>query len=305
MKIYFDNVNLNSRSGPNSFGKKLRNSLNKNGHTIKVSPVTNKDHFDVQLSFISSTNKVAPIVQRLDGIYFNSAQNFNSLNAPIKATYDNASAVIFQSEFNKKLTEQYFGAKDQDSSFVIHNGTSLSEIELIKPIENENLDKFSSVWCCASSWRPHKRLKENINYFLEHADSDACFVIAGANPDAQLSHPRVFYAGDCTWENLISLYKRSTTFVHLAWLDHCPNVVVDARASGCKIVCSSTGGTKEIAGKNSIIIEEDIWDFSPLQLYSPPKIDFSNILSCEKIESEIDIHNVSSMYLDVFNRVVK
>ena len=43
---------------------------------------------------------------------------------------------------------------------------------------------------------------------------------------------------------IYKMYKASTHFVHLAWLDHCPNVVVDARASGCKIVCSSAGGTR-------------------------------------------------------------
>jgi hypothetical protein len=74
--------------------------------------------------------------------------------------------------------------------------------------------------------------------------------------------------------SLLSLYKRSSTFIHLAYLDHCPNVVVDAQASGCQIVCSSSGGTKEVVS-NGILIIEDEWDLKPLPLYRPPPLDFS------------------------------
>jgi len=210
--------------------------------------------------------------------------------------------VIFQSEFNKNLTEKYFGKKDK--SFVIHNGTCLNTVNSIKPLENEHLDKFSSVWSCASSWRPHKRLKDNIDYFLEFSPHDCCLVVAGENPDVQIVHPRIFYAGDLLWKDLISLYRRSSKFIHLAWLDHCPNVVIDARAAGCQIVCSSAGGTREIAGEDSIIIKEETWDFSPVQLYRPPEMNFSNT---EKslCSSEISIEEVSKMYVDVFNQVLK
>ena len=64
-------------------------------------------------------------------------------------------------------------------------------------------------------------------------------------------------------------------FLHLSWLDHCPNVVVDARSCGCQVICSSTGGTKEIAGEDAIIIEEDEWNYEIVDLYDPPELDFS------------------------------
>jgi len=118
-----------------------------------------------------------------------------------------------------------------------------------------------------------------------------------------ISHPRIFYAGHVSWEIQISLYKQSSTFLHLAWLDHCPNVVVDARACGCKIICSSAGGTQEIAGKNSLILKEETWDFNPVDLYSPPKIDFSNKVE-GRIESEIDISKVSLSYYNFMNKAL-
>jgi len=89
----------------------------------------------------------------------------------------------------------------------------------------------------------------------------------------------------------------------LAWLDHCPNVVVDAQGAGCKIVCSSTGGTKEVAGTDAIILEEEPWDYQPTDLYSPPKINFSN-----KIENNwnmvIDMEEVAERYYYFLNKTL-
>ena len=165
MKVLFDNVNTESRSGPNGFAKKLKEILSSNLYDCEITCELNKDFVpDIQLSFIMSHYKFAPIIQRLDWIYFNSQQDFESLNRPIRATYDAAETVIFQSDFNKKLSEKWFGKKEK--SAVIRNGTSLAEIEKIKPTSHEALDNFSEVWSCASSWRPHKRLSENLRYFF-------------------------------------------------------------------------------------------------------------------------------------------
>ena len=296
MKILFDNVNPTSSSGPNSFAKRLMKELAKRNHHVS----NNIENPDVQLSFISFTSKKAPTALRLDGIYFNTRQDWQRQNEPIKRSFASSDLVIYQTEFNRKLSEKYFGIAK--NSVVISNGTSVEEISKIQPLRHPALDSFSEVWSCSSSWRPHKRLKENIRYFLEYSPSDSCMVIAGENPDFNVKHERIFYAGQLPWEMCISLYKRSNVFVHLAFLDHCPNVVVDARASGCKIVVASSGGTKEIAGKDSTVIEDVAWDMSPLDLYSPPVLDFDKI-SRNEIDSSIDIVKVTDLYQDNLMRI--
>tara|TARA_Y100000034_G_scaffold40406_1_gene49813 strand:+ start:17460 stop:18368 length:909 start_codon:yes stop_codon:yes gene_type:complete len=302
MKVLFDNVNFSSRSGPNSFASKLSDSLALKGHDIfTVSNMTEKP--DVQLSFIASSFKISPMVQRLDGIYFNSKQDYMSLNHPIKETFYAADAVIYQSIFNKNLTEKWFG--EHENSFVINNGTALDDINSIEPMSHSTLDKFDNVWCCASSWRPHKRLSENIRYFLEFSSKNDCLVIAGNNPDVKVNYSNIFYAGDLEWSSLISLYKRSNTFIHLSWLDHCPNVVIDARACGLKVICSSSGGTPEIAGKNSLIVHEEDWDMSPIELYNPPSMDFSKTAETIYPHIDIDISSVACKYIDVFKSILE
>lgn len=289
MKVLFDNVNVGSSSGPNSFGRKLMEALRERGHEADVG-VSDPD---VQLSFISAMQKRARLVLRLDGIYFNSAQDWRSMNEPIRRSYQLADSVVFQSEFNRRLTERYFGSPKKYA--VIGNGVCPDAVRKVPIMQHSELDRFTEVWSCASSWRPHKRLKENIRYFLEFAPQTACLVVAGENPDHVVDHPRVLYAGQLGWEQCVSLYKRSRKFLHLAFLDHCPNVVVDARAAGCQLVVASSGGTREIAGSEATVIQDIDWDMRPLELYSPPSLDF-RVSTKNGLESSVDMKVVAEKY---------
>lgn len=296
MKILLENVNRDSTSGPNSFANKLIPRLLNLG-----CEVVEDNSYDLSLCFIQSFNKAQkPRVQRLDGIYFNTDQDYDGLNSTILRTYRDSSGVIFQSHFNKKLIEKYFGPHEH--STVIHNGADIETIDGIVPMHNE---KYNNIWSCASSWRPHKRLNRNIEYFLDHHDPGDLLVVAGhVDKSDQVSEPNVVYFGNLTQNQLYSLYKASTNFIHLAWLDHCPNVVVDARASGCHIICSSTGGTREISGDNSTIIQEEEWDLEPTRLYKPPELNFARKMKNEHI-SCYDMEDVSSLYKNFMESVIK
>lgn len=301
MNVFLDNVNTDSNSGPNSFAKRLIEGLSQLEIDARTE-ITSEFIPDIQLSFIMSRIKYAPLIQRLDGIYFNTDQDYESLNKPIKETYENSEAVVFQTDFNRDLITKYFG--NHWNYKVIRNGTNIELINSIERSSHTIFDKFEKVWCCASSWRPHKRLSENIRYFLEFAPDTHCLIVLGPNPDAVVKHHRIFYGGNIEWRDLISIYKRSDYFIHLAWLDHCPNVVVDARACGCKIVCSSSGGTKEISGKDSKLIYEDDWDFSPINLYKPPKLDFSKTVE-NKYDIDISIQRASKEYSSLFRSMLR
>ena len=303
MRIFTHNFNPNSNSGPNKFTRTLFNQLIKEN---KVQ-ISNQEQADVEFCLIQQqVHKVKPMVLRLDGIWFNSEQNYKEQNKIIEYSYKNADAVVFQSNFNKKLTESWFG--EHQNSHVIHNAADLG---LIKAANSNYWDKKfgkdTEVWSCASSWRPHKRLDENIRYFLEFAPKDAILAVAGKNSDSEkLNHrlnERIKFLHELDYMSLLSLYKRSSTFIHLAYLDHCPNVVVDAQAADCKIICSSTGGTKEIMS-NGIIIHEKEWDFKPTKLYSPPEIDFSESFQKREEENKNSIVSCSEKYFNVFKEVL-
>ena len=173
---------------------------------------------------------------------------------------------------------------------------------------DKKFGKDTEVWSCASSWRPHKRLSENIRYFLDFAPKDAIFAIAGVigmeGSFIQIPNDkRIILMGELDYMSLLSLYKRSSTFVHLAYLDHCPNVVVDAQAAGCKIICSSTGGTSEIVN-NGIVIQEETWNFKPIKLYNPPKMEWSAMEQKIEYEEKPSIVNCSEKYYNIMKEVM-
>lgn len=314
MKILLDNLNLGSTSGPNSFGRQLTEQLKHDSHdvmnTIELSKVGNKVSFeppDIQLTFIEAMVRIAnvPLVQRLDGIYYNSDSQYGDWwiqNQRIKDTYDRATGIIFQSPFSKRLVETFFDAKPDDQTTIIGNGVNLEAIALIPVLEDPVLDPFDDVWMCASSWRPHKRLSENIRYFLEAANDNDAMIVAGAANGPYDDHDRVIYVGELNWQTLIACYKRASTFVHLAYHDNCPNVVVDARAAGCKIICASCAGSSSIAGSDAIVIEEEDWIPQPIELYKPPRLNFDRARR-NGIESSIDIIDVTRRYIEFLKRI--
>ena len=274
MKVFAHNFDPTSNSGPNKFTRTLFSRLLKQDRVL----ITNQEEADVEFCLIQQQlPKVKPMVLRLDGIWFNSEQEYNKQNAPIKYSYNNANAVVFQSEFNKKLTEAWFGK--HENSYVIHNAADSKIINSInRRFWDDKLGEDTDVWCCASNWRPHKRLRENVRYFLEFAPQDAILAIAGGlgmdeAKELMSLDKRIKVLGSLDYGSLLALYKKSSTFVHLSYLDHCPNVVVDAQASGCKIICSSTGGTHEVVDNGVCVVEEE-WDMKPCKLYSPPPMDF-------------------------------
>jgi glycosyltransferase involved in cell wall biosynthesis len=295
MKIFLENVNIQDSGGPNSFAQKLVPKLVNQGCAFTL-----PGDSDVSLCFIESRDHDSkkPRVQRLDGIYFNTDQDYNAQNANIKRTYQGSQGVIFQSEFSKKLVTKHFG--NFENSTVIYNGADLETINQCAPM---NKGKYDNIWSCAASWRPHKRLKDNINYFLEHKGDNDLLVVAGdVQEEDKVKDNSIAYFGKLNQNQLYSLYKSTSFFLHLGWCDNCPNVVVDARACGSHIICSSVGGGIEIAGQNSTIIEED-WDFEPHRLYDPPKMDFSKKVK-NKTNSYYDMNIVASLYKQFMEKTI-
>ena len=310
MKVLLDNIYLNSSSGPNHFGRKLKSGLESMGHVCEI----DSQKPDVQLSFIETymQQPIAPMVLRLDGIYFDIETDFMIKNQNIFRSYNMASAVIFQSDYSKDLVFKYFGVhKNYD---VVHNGADLDLIDKIVPMKNNFTKSYDNIWTSASSWyygndhnRPRrwKRLKENIDFFLLYSSPKDCMIVAGdVHQKDMINHDRIFYVGKLELQELYSLYKASKFFVHLASPDACPNVVVDARACGCKVICSSLGGAKEIAGLDALVVQEDNWDYNPMDLNGPRPLDLTKICT-NSTESIMDMNFVAKKYEKILNGVKK
>jgi hypothetical protein len=242
---------------------------------------------DADIDFVliqSSHEKYKHQILRLDGIYFNPFDNFKSKNELIQKTYLESDIIVFQTDFNRKMISKYFGS--HPCSFVIRNASKEIKDQTAEEMLSKNISEFlkdnTDIWLCASSWRPHKRLTDNIRYFFENRKENDILIVAGNLSNSNLSidknwdMKKVIFVGEIENKYMHSIYRISKYFIHLAYIDHCPNVVADAQLYNVHTICASSGGTSEIIHNGTIINEINDWDFSPHDYTRPPVIDFSS-----------------------------
>lgn len=301
MKLHLDNVNPSARTGPNTFASRLTKGLLSAGHDV----VAVGSDADASIVFIEPTG--APlakrVVQRLDGIWFK-PEEFQTKNVGIKGLYDRADGVIFQSRFDQQMVTKWWGeAKAAD---VIHNGvdtTPINEITIPQLVQIRSM--YEHVFVCSSNWHPQKRLKSNIELFdhLRRGLPNSCLLVMGNNPDCRVTDPHVMYTGSQPPEVYMQVLAAANWMLHLAWLDHCPNVVVEALAQGTPVLCSESGGTKELVGDFGVILRErQSYDFSLVDYDNPPSIDVEQVLRLPNKDAlgshaDIDIVSTTQRYI--------
>lgn len=307
MKIHFDSVNFTSASGPNTFASRLARQFVESGHELS----DDGPSADASLVFISpsGTRLAKRTVQRLDGVWSKPSE-FYSANKQIKSFYETTDAVVFQSEFDKRFVTHNWSVSRM--STVIHNGIKIEPVEDFTSEELLNLrSEYERIFVCSANWHSQKRLKQNTELFLSLRDKikkKCCLLVLGSNPDYLVADPHVFYAGSLPESVYMQVYSMADWMLHLSWCDHCPNVVLESLSQGTPVVCSNTGGTREIVGGYGIIVDEsDQFDYGPFDYDSPPKIDISNVNTETAVLSEhpdISIETCAKRYINLFENIL-
>ena len=128
----------------------------------------------------------------------------------------------------------------------------------------------------------------------------------GSTPDCPVNHDDVFFTGSMPHEVCLQVFSAADWMIHLAWLDHCPNVVVESISQDCPVICTDSGGTKEIVRENGIVIKEsNPYNFELADYDRPydillPSIDVSRL---EIDNSYLDIKTVAQKYIRVLQGV--
>lgn len=279
MKVYFNNVDFSAEhAGPNCFAKRLAVQFGKMGISVADS-----DDYDVGLVFIEPTMQLnfhKPFVQRVDGMWFRPDQHKAGMNHNIEWTHRNADLVIHQSEFDKQMLSKWVGTPKR--CVTIPNGIDVQPTNLRSESLIEIRKRFDKVFVCSANWHKQKRLIDNINFFKairasQHPNS--CLIVLGSNPDVNVADRGIFYTGSIRHDLCAEVYSIADWMIHLAWLDHCPNVVVEAISQGCPVVCSSEGGTRELVGtENGIVVaDESPFDFNLVDYDNPPRVPLANV----------------------------
>lgn len=336
MRVHFSNVDFNSRSGPNSFGGRLRSALERRG--VQVVPHT-QPH-EIYLAFIQPATQPWPgakIVQRLDGIWFHPDQ-YHTHNTPIKYLYDRTHAVVFQTDFDKRMVEHWWGAC---RSAVIRNGIDVRSTQegCISPHTFEDSGQVTTLesekgrlahylqeleaknvplFACSANWHGQKRLSANLEMFegIHRSHPNAQMTVLGALDDISLgmiqAHENVRWMGSLSHEDCLVLFryaaKSNGWFLHAAWLDHCPNAVIEAISQGCPVICTDSGGTKEIVGKNGLILTDHPYNYELFDYDKPPHLDLTNFRLPQRPTVDrmsVDIGPVADAYIALFKELLR
>lgn len=303
---------MQAGTGPNTFARRLARQLFESGHEV----VDSGPQADVSLVFIEPTGQplAKKVVQRLDGVWFK-PDEFHTKNASIKAQYEKADAVVFQSYFDMTFVTGWWDAPLGRQMIVIGNGIDTVPVkELTIPALIEMRKNYDQIYVCSSNWHAQKRLESNALLFerLRAKHPNSCLIVMGNHPDHRATGPHVFYTGPVGPEVYNQVYSAANWMLHLAWADHCPNVVVEALAQGTPVVCSEVGGTKELVGGYGVVLKEQPYDFELADYDNPPPLDLSQVDDLPDRQqldyttiADIDIVTTTQRYVHLFESLIK
>ncbi len=272
--------------GPKVFLRRLKRSI-KRQHLAQTCHFFNPFHDMGLYNSVARNIYKKPYVVRIDGIFFDKNEtlgNNTEKNKPIFEAIKNANGIIFQSEFDKKLVELFYGKINKDN-IIINNGAEVNT-KNISYRKGLNLpDK--RIILCSSYWRKHKRLDSIVEVInnLNITENNYHLVILGNNADSFVKNDNknITVIGHIEPENLYKYYKSSDLYIHIPWIDHCPNTLVEAIANSTPVVTSNQGGTKELVEiTNAGIVSEcdkEIKLGEYVDLYNPPEPDINLIVN--------------------------
>jgi len=224
------------------------------------------------------------IVLRLGAAWFWSDFPYEQFNLSIADTVDLADGVVFQSVFSYHTYLRFIshtprGMLSDKPVKIIYNGsdTTVFYMDETNPIECRD----NAICCCSYDWSPTKGLRNMINGVNNLLKNDEITLHI-------IGEKRV---GECvkgffekTMKNIVLhgflppqcidiVYNKCRAMLHLAYLDACPNAVIDAVTVGLPVICGSEGGTHEVAGVNKVVLPTKQFEFKGMPQAEIPTID--------------------------------
>lgn len=210
------------------------------------------DSYDILLAFsfklqarrifnIKKGRADVKVVQRVDG----STQDYGRLDDSdqIQSRVNLlADVTIFQSHYAKFATREKFQIISQDGP-VIYNAV---DTDLFNPSGEKQGFPFSKNVCHVSfSTNPLKGAAEV--YKLAKLYPNVGFVLCGYFSDPP-PLPNILILGHLSHENLVKIYRSCDVFFFPSENEACPNVVLEALASGLPVLYKNSGATAELVG---------------------------------------------------------
>lgn len=192
----------------------------------------------------------------------------------------------------KKLSVIYHGRDTSFSSVVADNDD--------KVLQQAELAGHPFMFTCGSLL-PYRRCEDIVRAFVERLSIDfpsLHLVVAGAPLDPHYvgtacKFPpdlrcRIHFLGHVSVDLLAALYRKCAVFVTATEVEACPNIAIEAMASGCRIVSANTAPLQELFGASATYYQQRDWrameSVVTLVLSEPRKYEFRSSLALELAE---------------------
>ena len=146
---------------------------------------------------------------------------------------------------------------------IIYNGIDLDYINNIAPAKD--IESGSFVAC--ARWDGNKRIKSILKGFKEAGLKKHLYIIGGFGLEDRKKSIKVLekkygskyihILGEQSNKKTISIMKACRYQIHLAFIDICPNIVIEGMSCGLNVLCTNLGGTSELVKKNGVILDVD------------------------------------------------
>jgi glycosyltransferase involved in cell wall biosynthesis len=283
-------ISPHSFGGPSAFAYKFAQFLHKRNipYTFDLN-----GRYDVLLAVATGPDpelvkkikeKGTKVLYRINGVYLGREGYLSYDNKVLHQLHNFADKVIYQSKFSIMEVREYLGVDIEADPTIIYNGVDTS---LFSP-EGEKLEReeYEHVLLSAGLFRPNKRAQDVIDampYILEKFPN-TLYAIVGPESYGDILRTitdkikyynikkNAVFIGPVE-QSIIPIYYRSADiFMHLAWLDPCPNTVIEAMACGLPVIHAATGGTRELINEPELMIDSEYDNAKPYSLEEYDKI---------------------------------
>ena len=237
------------------------------------------------------------VAQRVDGsaVDYGSNPDADREQARVNLLAD---VTIFQSEYSRYSTREKFPVVAGDGP-VIYNPVDL---ERFRP-DGPTIDLPAGrprVGC--ASWSTNRRKGTWLIDEIAAAHPDVTFVLGGRF-DQVVERPNVIRLGHLDRDAMAAMMRSCDLFLNLSENDPCPNVVIEALASGLPVLYRNSGGVPELVGDCGAAIEPGEFG-STVRKVMARRAELS-AGARRRAESQFAPGRIFAKYLDALSRAVR
>lgn len=214
-----------------------------------------------------------------------------------------ASVVVFQSNWSRHVTGQVAGT----NGAVIYNGV---DTKIFHPPEKKPEKDFKTFIYVKHSRNECKRFQEAQMLFREYARvHKAKLILVGRFEDALKEYGFGFFDGEdieymgvLDPYQLAEQYRRADAMLFPSFGDSCPNVVLEAMASGLPVLFNHWGGTKELVGECGVGI--DYGSMPPID-HVEKLLEVDPQACVDRVNEQFTLEHMVNEYVGVFRVIMQ